>query len=552
MALLSLTFLLCMAPVAPQAETQEAEKAPEMPIEVHVNHSIAKGVDWLRRKQEPSGIWRHPSEGAYPRGLTALVAFTLVKSGIRRNDECLLRALETIRGFEFKKTYSAGCHLLLLESLNQHHVWREEAQRTLDFLLATQKQGLWAYPESHIDMSNVQFALLGLRAAHRMGLKIPDETLIDCAKEIWRFQNPDGGFAYVPGRESSSGMTAATLAGLAILEEIGANNRMMKGILKKRSRDRKAGEKWLDENFTVKGNSIGSHSYTPGWHYPNLWAIERYAGLTNRKEIGGKDWYEESAKWLSEQQNADGIWNPGGRQIQSTAFSLLTLRKATVTPDEESDLAEMDLAFEKKRREQQVRPQGPVPYITDWLVAGPWDGAKGENLLGDPPFDPAKLRPRLKSKTARRSWQRFAMKEKGSNNLEEVTGSDGDYLLWATATNFVFAPDDSLGNAGWQNADWSTVDGEPFAAKLWFSFDDGWDVYWNGKRVSHERRVGAPIREDVQVEVELLPGANRLVVLAEDRNGISAFSCRITDTDGKAISDQKVLHVAELPKGFGK
>ena len=76
-------------------------------------------------------------------------------------------------------TYSAGCTLMLLAALDdeEHLEWAEELT---DFLVETQgrggSMGLWAYPGSSWDFSNTQYAALGLRAAHQLGVRIPKRT----------------------------------------------------------------------------------------------------------------------------------------------------------------------------------------------------------------------------------------------------------------------------------------------------------------------------------------------------------------------------------------
>src|SRR5688572_22169447 len=177
--------------------------------------------------------------------MTALAAYTLAKSGVRKKDESLLAARKALAGAEMKSTYSAAVHLLLQEALGPE-ADRAAAEKSLAFLVANQSPGgVWAYPWDHECGSNTQFALLGLRAARRLGLEVPAATLEAAAEGLWRFQDRSGGFVYDVGRRPYDGMTAAALAGIAVLDELGASSGRVRATLKKHSADRAAAEEWL-------------------------------------------------------------------------------------------------------------------------------------------------------------------------------------------------------------------------------------------------------------------------------------------------------------------
>lgn len=528
-------LLVLLAALAGRAPAQEPA-AEAVPLQALVNRAIARGVDRLRREQRPDGSW--PGYENHPGGMTALAAYTLVKSGVRRNDESLLQALSAIERTEFRTTYACGIHLMLLEALHEP-ARRPQAQRTLDFLLSTQTSvpphdasGLWAYPEGGIDMSNTQYALLGLRAAHRMGLKVPEQRLAECARSLWRYQHEGGGFSYWPGQLPTGSMTAAVLGGLAILEEIAGSAPAVQAVLRKHARDREAAERWYEERFQVRGNPRGPRAWTPAWHYYHLYALERYGGLTGKTLIGDHDWYREGARWLVEQQERNGAWDSGTAQsLPETCFALLFLRRATTTQDEEAEWLYRELDAKEIGRPEPPRPAAQVPFIQEWLLAGPWQGEPGNGILAEPPFDPAKAVPKLHGRAAKREWERVTLAEGRWTDLEAHTGRGGDQLLWALATRLLCAPGD----------------GEPLEAVLWFSFDDGWSVWLDGRRMSFEQRVSAPLREDVRIPVELAPGEHLLLVLVEDDGGASAFSCRITDPQGHRLPD--TFSVSPEPQG---
>src|SRR6185295_3979031 len=105
------------------------------------------------------------------------------------------------------------------------------ARASFDFLLAGQKFGVWGYPAEPIDMSNTQFALLGLRAGVKLGYEVPPKTLERCATALVAWQDSSGGFGYRSDREPTAGMTAATLAGFTVIAELGKGMGPVESVL---------------------------------------------------------------------------------------------------------------------------------------------------------------------------------------------------------------------------------------------------------------------------------------------------------------------------------
>ncbi|TAH35049.1 MAG: hypothetical protein EYC70_14780 [Planctomycetota bacterium] len=525
MPLLLLLLRLAAALVPQDGAPPPAAKEEPAPLPALVNRAIARGVDYLRREQLGDGSW--PGYGNHGGGVSALVAYTLVKSGMRRNDETLLRALAYCDRAGYETTYAASAHLMLLAAL--HDPGRlEAARRDLEFLLRIQSTmggegvaGLWNYPGGHVDMSNSQYALLGLRAAHQLGLEIPEAVVEEAARNLWRFQDESGGFRYTWSDQPTAGITAASLSGLEILEEIGGQRASVQAVLRKHSKDRQAAEQWLEQHYMVRGNARGLRAWTPIWHYAYLYALERYGGLSGKATIGGHDWYQEGARWLVDEQRANGVWDPGdGHPLSDTCWALLFLRRATVTHDEELDLLYRKLDASKASEQKLEQPEAHVPYVREWMLAGPWQGSAGNGLLAQPPLDPTRTVPREKNRVAKREWERVVLNEKGATNLEDLTQRGGDQLLWALAT--YISCDAAPGDP-------------PFGAVLWFALDDGWSIWLDGKQLAFDQRVSAPLREDVRVPVQLGPGEHLLLALVEDEAGGSMFSCRLTDAFGKRV-----------------
>ncbi len=504
---------LCAAPLLPQ--TPDEPEAPALAAEVNV--AIIQGVANLRRLQVPGGTWLgHDAD--HPGGMTALAAFTLVKSGVRPDDPAVEKALAALAGTELRSTYSHAAYLMLLQAVGQTGRWRARAQESTRFLLANQRDGLWGYPWEPLDMSNLQFALLGLRAARHMGLEVPQDTVEAAAKAMFEYQEENGGFRYrkeVPG--ATGGMTAATLAGIAVLAEFGESYAGVERVLHRHRKDVARAEAWLAEHFHPARNAWGPRSWTPRFYYAYLWAIERYNVFNRREELGGREWYREGARHLVDTQEPDGSW---GRVTEDTCFALLFLRRASLSGDREvlrETYERLGQRFERPG-EHAIRPSHEAPLLHDWVLAGPWPAGLESAFLADPPFDAKTVDVRAKGRIERRTFRRVALDDTTPTDLDTFAKEPGDWQVWALGTHLVHDGAATL------------------RAKLWFSFEDGWSIWLDGERVSFEQRAHAELAEDVMVELELAPGEHVLLVLVEDLEGAASFSCRVTAPDGKPLA----------------
>jgi hypothetical protein len=525
-------MLVALALVLSSATTVQAgAPAGDVPsLEVRVNAAISRGLKWLKAQQKPDGTFPG-QEGRHPGGETALAGLALVKSGVARGDPVLYALTKVLAGNTWKSTYSAAVYLMFLEAQGKPEktsVPPEAARACLDFLVANQRDGTWAYPDGDIDMSNTQFALLGLRAARKLGLEVPEKVLEKSATALWRWQDSNGGFPYTTN-SPTGGMTAATLGGFAVLGELGKGNARVEEVLGKKKKDLQRAEAWLEARFETDKNPYGRQEWTPTFQYAYLWAIERWCGFTGRTKIGTRDWYREGAEWLIDDQNADGQW---GRWIDDQCFALLFLRRATVTGW--TDLTDLyksaDAAARAKKAAPALNLDAAVPRQVDWLLAGPYQDKRGCPMLFEPPFDPSRIELREKVKLGNRAFERVTLKADGWTNLEELTGHGGDQLLWVMATRLEFTP---------QLAPALDARGSDAAKTLpivvWFALEDGWRVFFDGKEVSSGLRVQAPIEDTVSVPLELAPGSHALVVLVGDELGASAFSMRASDAHGKPL-----------------
>jgi hypothetical protein len=313
-----------------------------------INASIDLGVKWILSRQLIDGSWGE-EHGRYRNGATALAVYTLVKSGVSARHPAVMEALAFLAESPTTMTYSAGCHLMALHALRDEEYlpWMEEI---LGDLLSWQtRQGVWGYPAGHADLSCTQFAALGLRAAAKAGLEVPERVWIDLAEGVIdhqqkqeRVETPSAlvdayggristaGFAYRPTnpKHATGSMSTAGVATLALcLEQLGEDcPSKLRAIIERQS---EYGLNWMATNWSVSSN--------PGkgdWVHYYLYGMERVGAFLETEEIGEREWYWEGAEYLCNSQIATGAnaghWrDPHGRTESATCFALLFLKRAS-------------------------------------------------------------------------------------------------------------------------------------------------------------------------------------------------------------------------------
>jgi hypothetical protein len=390
------------------------------PFRAKVQQAITKAANWLLFHQRDDGSWAAPTEAGYPMGPSALATLSLVKAGVPVGHPKVERAFQYLKKQPLNKTYEVGILLMLLDAkydpvpdpfakeevdnygnrvvpepcadkiTKDDLAWMKQG---VDFLVKTQESGHWRYPTpGSYDLSNTQYALLGLKAASRCGLKIPNQVWLDSLSFLLRLQATTGtlvdvranevrgdyriewtekavarGFPYVAEAKrapSTGSMTTAGAAGLMICQselwksrKFGAEQRAETRIA---VRDALA---WMQENLDVSGNPRGS----PVWHYYFLYGLERMGILAHTRFLGKTDWYKEGADYLLYEQEPDGAWDAG--QTVNTCFGLLFLKRASfrvsnpvITPDVEAAMDGRDVPTPTP---PPPAPTDPAPAMSD-------------------------------------------------------------------------------------------------------------------------------------------------------------------------------------------
>ncbi len=319
-ALLLLALVATLGPLAAQERS--------------VGQAVADGREWLLSRQLLDGSWEGWS-AKYPGGVTALCAYTLMKSGLPPEHPAVQRALAHLRTQFPTKTYSAGSLLMALGATGdeQYEDWAAEVAEQLDDW--RRPNGTYGYPGGNPDLSNALFAALGFRAAAELGVKVPAKSWKELAEGALACHSPDGGFSYGAGGKTGSGsMTAAGITVLELARE-GAGRRLGGELKRRADKATAAGLVWLGEHWDLKRNPPGRL-----WRYYHFYGLERVGSLLGIEDIGEHAWYQEGAEVLLAAQTKQGTWHEGyfagtGARVRAeyeelnTCMGILFLKRAT-------------------------------------------------------------------------------------------------------------------------------------------------------------------------------------------------------------------------------
>jgi len=514
-------------PAPAQLWWEPPEKGEGAVDELKVDAAITLGVEYLKRKQRPDGSFPGHDK-AFPMGMTSLCLLTLVKCGVQPLDPAVTNALKYVRYMPFRKTYSTGCMLMALEALHPKDA-KAWAEAGVKFLLETRdvaQGGRWSYPNDawkstgklgYVDLSNSQYAILGLRSARRLGVKVPPEAFTDLVAFLTKDQREQGAFRYRGDHDDGTGsMSTAALAIITIAEQEAGKSRAFKKIRGDAKAAFKKGLLWFEKNYTVEWNphgDTGSRSKNNLAYY--LYGIERLCDIRGMKTVGDHRWYDDGARFLLANQRPNGSWGSN----ENTCFALLFLRRAHLSISRElrtESVAERRKELNRRRRSRgkQVRPPDPreVPFVRDWLVLGPF-AVKDENAM-DPRRHPrVKGRPKAGAVARNKRWQ---LLESGSDavNLEEVLKPG--HRRVAYVASYFYVPREA-------------------PVILWLGSPHGWRVWVNGDEVMSRQVKGMGGKDRWRMAWTFRKGFNNVMVLLEDGRREWNFHFRVSDPEGRAI-----------------
>jgi hypothetical protein len=521
---------LAVARDEPAPSEDEPAPAPE-PLELRVNRAVDRGCAHLLSKQEEAGgfgTW----DKVHPLGRTSLCLLALLHGGVApteervaRGIEYLLRELQKLRetrespsSARTLSTYETGITLMLLYDLGPNPRFAGAMEPLARYLIAKLDRStrLWGYPEGTPDLSNAQYAILGLRAAARRGIRPPGfrETLLLALQGVLTCQKKNGGFAYQPHLFARASLTVAALAMIRFLDaELEGWGAATKDLIRAKKAIAPA-EEWLARNWSVEEHREGL-SRSMSYYYYYMYGLERYAAFYEKKEIAGHRWYQEGAEALLAKQNDDGGF---GASIEDTAFAILFLKKASLTTPSRREGAGDEARQDAAPRKPEERAADGVPHLREWLVLGPFPQTDDDDALVVDHIGEKRVKPAHGKATKGGTWQRHVAEK------EDVD------LIAALAPNGGVAFDRVAAYA----ACYLTAE-EATTVRLWMSSDDGIRVFVNGELAFEDHHHDG--KDGMKADVALKKGGNLVLVKVENVGYGCRFRMQLTTLENTARAD---------------
>ncbi|MBL6706373.1 MAG: hypothetical protein ISQ06_09690, partial [Planctomycetaceae bacterium] len=221
----------CLVVVLAVFGAQAVSAAPPPTGNPRFDAALGRAISFLKEKMLDPQLNLHG-------GYRSLPAYALLTAGESKSLPQIAKAVEEVKARitdgVYKPSdgshhiYEAGVDAMLMESAGGD-VHYNELKAISDYIIAQQgADGSWDYPARTVgDTSMAQYGVLGLWAASRASVEIPEEVWDKAA--IWhiRTQRSDGGFQYHPGMNmgaatggnaSSINMTAGATGTLSIIQ----------------------------------------------------------------------------------------------------------------------------------------------------------------------------------------------------------------------------------------------------------------------------------------------------------------------------------------------
>ncbi|MBL8755985.1 MAG: terpene cyclase/mutase family protein [Planctomycetes bacterium] len=295
-----------------------------------VNHALAEARPALLAHLQEA------TESAGRPGELALVLLAAIHDGVDANEPRFPKAVQRLAKAKPSETYDLALRLMVMEALPTFPDREDQAKDDAKQLLRHRhREGGFGYDDNpgSWDLSNTQYAVLGLRAAKALGVKVERVVWSQLVATMLDNQDAYGGFGYGrndSGFDSYASMTAAGVAVLAIcrqmLDDGGRPPQALDGRIQR-------GWQW----FTRNPDTIGSAKER--WSFYFHYGLERAAILCDVDKVGTIDWYAEGARMLCDLQDKGGGWSsltdgyPGGHlargrgDLVPTSFAVLFLRR---------------------------------------------------------------------------------------------------------------------------------------------------------------------------------------------------------------------------------
>ena len=288
-----------------------------------VDKAIAKGIRALRKLGSKGSFSRHRL------GEHALAVLALLHCEVPLDDKLVASAIRHL-GDSRRTTQNYDCAVGLMVIAWIHDkrprrvskkLWTLAREWTRQLIEHQNDRGAWSYAASiagRYDNSNTQYAILGLRAADKLGLQVPVTVWRKALDHLLGGIGPYGGLGYRGSGRPTVSMTAGALSSIAAAMA--------------RSGYALTDDKYRRATAAIRHATdyLAEHwkpNRKPHSHYTS-YGLERAMAFTRQRRLGTRDWYAEGAKILLERQRPDGNWSEK-KGIVATSFALLFLSRAS-------------------------------------------------------------------------------------------------------------------------------------------------------------------------------------------------------------------------------
>ena len=275
--------------------------AQEVDDEV-INEKITSFIAKLKGLQLPNGSWKYGSK-KYNIGLTSLIVVALRTAKLPEDHPMIRKAMAyLLKEGHTDFSYTVGLYAMAMEHADAKK-YRGALQNATNWILRSQSKGTWDYSgKGPGDNSITQFCILGLKSARDGGLDVPDSAFAATERHFRRTQNADGGWGYIPKRNSTNTMTPAALSSLHVCGvEFEKSLELINGPRSigryEQEKVVKSGLEYLAKNM----KSILSNGY-------GAYGLERVGVFYDQRFLNGVDWYEAGAKLVVRASASDAYY----------------------------------------------------------------------------------------------------------------------------------------------------------------------------------------------------------------------------------------------------
>jgi len=276
---------------------------------------IYEGIKWLIERQLANGSWSNDP------ALTSFAVVCMLNAGYGENNSHVANGLEYIRDrinpngsvHNQSNRYTYYTSIAILPLVATHNPdYHGEIAIMRDWLIESQWDEASYYgsvgPEhsyyggfgygnhTRPDLSNTQWALMGLKAADREIGLVAGDTFDKAKVFLGRCQNADGGSGYTPGDASIHTMTAASVWSYSLCGVSASDPRVADGI------------QWLADRYSLTNPD--------GWGYWSEYyyklTLAKALVMSHKTTLAGKNWFAELAACLIDERLSGGQWPDTG------------------------------------------------------------------------------------------------------------------------------------------------------------------------------------------------------------------------------------------------